>query len=202
MVTNLTNEMLWSAEDVYLDESGEVMIGVGQGKGTRHGKVFAMERSSGGTKTDETVSIFMLTFHVDLCRMYRDIKARFFSGERSSWVGIEHLWDPIVKSSTQLQGKDVADAGQPFFLTSSGVAAEVTKSMFKMFSETVGLPRASANTLRKAGTTNLREDPAMAVKEPVVMDHTKKTADLYYDQGRTSDQVSGSESMIAVYNPS
>ena len=86
--------------------------------------------------------------------------------------------------------------------TASAVAAEVTKSMFKMFSETVGLPRASANTLRKAGTTNLREDPAMAVKEPVVMDHTKKTADLYYDQGRTSDQVSGSESMIAVYNPS
>ena len=74
MVTNLTNEMLWSAEDVYLDESGEVMIGVGQGKGTRHGKVVTLIRSSGGTKTDETVSIFMLTFHVDLCRMYRDIK--------------------------------------------------------------------------------------------------------------------------------
>ena len=88
----------------------------------------------------------------------------------------------------------MSDASQPFFLTASGAAAVVSKAMFKMFYETVGHPRASANTLRKAGTTNLWEDPAMAVKEPVVMDHTKKTADMYYNQARTSDQVSGSES--------
>ena len=51
----------------------------------------------------------------------------------------------------------MSDASQPFFLTASWAAAVVSKAMFKMFSETVGLPRASTNTLRKAGTTNLRE---------------------------------------------
>ena len=96
MITNLTNALVWAAEDVYLDESGEVMIGVEQGRSTQHGKVVTMERSSGGTKTDDTVSIFMLQFHVDLCRMYRDIKAQFFCGERSARVGMKYTSDPIV----------------------------------------------------------------------------------------------------------
>ena len=47
----------------------------------------------------------------------------------------------------------------------------------------------SANTLRKGATTNLLEDPIMKNKESTVMDHSEKTADLHYDQGRTRTQV-------------
>ena len=39
MITNLTNALVWAAEDVYLDESGEVMIGVEQGRSTQQGNV-------------------------------------------------------------------------------------------------------------------------------------------------------------------
>ena len=78
---------------------------------------------------------------------------------------------------------------EPFFLTSNGDAASVTRHTFKMFASSVGLPTASSNTLRKGLTTNLRKNPSMSEKEPIIMDHSKKTSDAYYDQGRTLEQV-------------
>lgn len=89
----------------------------------------------------------------------------------------------------QLRGKEETDPKATFFLTASGAPAVVSKSMFKVFVDTTGLAKASANTLRKGATTKLREDAQMSAKESVIMDHSDKTADHYYDQSRTSDQV-------------
>lgn len=86
VVAELTNGMIWSAEDVYLDADGKVHIGVGGGDRQPNGRVVTMQRSSGATKTEETVSIYINTYHLNLCRMYRDMKEWFFSGERSSRV--------------------------------------------------------------------------------------------------------------------
>lgn len=70
--------------------------------------------------------------------------------------------------------------------------------MFQKFAEATGLPRASANTLRKGATTNYRQDPTMSLKEHVIMDHSSKTADLHYDQSRTMEQVNTNARIISV----
>ena len=90
----------------------------------------------------------------------------------------------------QLHGLDLNDVSKPYFLSASGDAATVSKATFKMFAEAAGLPKASANTLRKGATTKLREDPGMKGSEPEIMDHSKRVADQHYDQGRTNLQVS------------
>ena len=88
-----------------------------------------------------------------------------------------------------MEGYDDKDPNGSFFLTTSGEPAIVSKGMFQKFADAVGLPSASANTLQKGATTNLLEDPIMKNKESTVMDHSEKTADLHYDQGRTRTQV-------------
>ena len=85
---------------------------------------------------------------------------------------------------------DIEDPNAAFFLTAAGLAASVTNHTFKKFASVVGLPKASANTIRRGATTNLRKDPVMSAKEPIIMDHSAKVADHHYDQGRTVDQVS------------
>ena len=74
-------------------------------------------------------------------------------------------------------------------MSSSGDAAVVNRSMFKTFAKATGLPNATANVLRKSATTNLRKDSKMSQKEPTIMDHSQRTADHYYDQSRTIEQV-------------
>ena len=86
VITELKNGMVWSAEKVYKDSDGNIHVGVLRADKECIGKVVTMQKSSGATKTDETVSIFFDKNSLILLNMYRDIKNWFFTSTRSSKV--------------------------------------------------------------------------------------------------------------------
>ena len=88
-----------------------------------------------------------------------------------------------------MNGKELDDPDLPFFLSANGDSTTVSRPTFQHFSEAVGLPSASANTLRKSATTKIRRDASLKTNEPVIMDHTAGVADKFYDQSRTAVQV-------------
>ena len=83
----VTNQMIWSAEDVHKDSQGNIHVGNFGGRGRENiGKVVTLQWSSGATKTEETVSLYLSPYYLDLCRMYKEIKKWFFSGDRTAKV--------------------------------------------------------------------------------------------------------------------
>ena len=80
--------MMWAAQDVYIDDEGRVRIGFmledEETGRTPDGKVITLTYSTGGTKTENTVSAYINAFQWKLCMMYRDLKAAF--GEREAKV--------------------------------------------------------------------------------------------------------------------
>ena len=91
--------------------------------------------------------------------------------------------------SLQLGGKDTDDRDQPYILAANGKKACVNRDTWSAFAKEAGLPKASYNTVRKSATTTLRKDEEMRAIESVVLDHSDKTADVFYEQARTSQQV-------------
>ena len=83
----VTNQMIWSAEDVYKDREGNIHVGNYGCRGMENiGKVITMQWSSGATKTEETVSLYLSPYHLNMCRMYKDIKRWFFAGDKATKV--------------------------------------------------------------------------------------------------------------------
>lgn len=82
VITELKNNMVWSSEKVYKDSDGKMHIGGLRSEEECIGRVVTMERSSGATKNDRSVSIFFDKNSYNLCHMYRELKAWFFKESR------------------------------------------------------------------------------------------------------------------------
>ena len=178
VISELTNRMVWAAEEVYRSPDKEIHVGKTQKDGWENiGRVVTMQRSSGATKTEETVSVYINPFCWSLCRMYGDIKKWFFDGQRAA----------------KMKGKGDNEPDARFFLSATGGPAVVSKTTFAQFAKVGGLPGATTNTLRKGATTKFRENPEMRPMESVIMDHSEGVAVHHYDQGRTSQQVRGKD---------
>ena len=86
VISKLTNAMLWSAELVYKDDNGQLHIGVNRPDDESIGRVVTLHKSSGATKTDESVSIYIDTTGYRLMNMYSDVKQWYFQGRRAAKV--------------------------------------------------------------------------------------------------------------------
>ena len=86
VVSELTNRMMWSSDLVFKDKEGNIKFGSTKETAVNIGRVVTMQKSSGATETDETVSIYLNLEAINLMWMYREMKNWFFSDKKRSKV--------------------------------------------------------------------------------------------------------------------